>query len=307
MLEVVVVPNQRRPGVGQLPQSEARRAWLPQQARFCPVLEDGSKIGYLVYPPLAMDESLQVRFVDEGYFRFTFYKREQPVFTLLTKPAAGGGLTGTDELLQFDADAGLPREAIPTLIDALTVNIGGLAGGVGLRGAYDFVTPDGWDTIYTSVLNSVERPHVPGLTVRVETDWFRQPTEFRYALQNGEAISASGFAPVGQVFFVPREPVALRTASDEERARYIDELNAYWGRKPELRQHTPYGGVFDHQYRQESRVYEAEHTSSRPPYEPSSEALARFEDVAAPSHAPHPSDPEVRARLASTRRRRKRK
>ena len=164
MLDVALVPNQRRPGVGRKPQSEARRAWLPQQSRFCPVLEDGSKIGYLVYPPLEDDESLQVRFVENGYFRFTFYKQQRTVFTLMTKPAAGGGQAATDELVQFDEGAGLRREAIPSLLDALTVNIGGLAGGVGLRGAYDFMTPDGWDTVYTGVLNNVERPTV-GITL----------------------------------------------------------------------------------------------------------------------------------------------
>ena len=309
MLDVVIVPNQRRTGVGRKPQSEPRRAWLPQQSRFCPVLEDGNRIGYLVYPPLEDDESLQVRFVDNGYFRFTLHKQQRPVFTLMTKPAAGGGMAATDELVQFDASAGLPREAIPGLLDALTVNLGGLSGGVGLRGAYDFMTPEGWDTVYTGVLNNVERPTVPSLTVRVETDWFRQPTEFRYALQNGEAISATGIAPIGQVLFVPREPAGLRDASPEEQRRFGEELEAYWGRKPGQTRDTAYGGTYDHQYRLESRSYEGEHRPQRPAYTPSAEAAARSDGAdASPNdmpedtpRAPHPSDPDVRRRLRESR------
>ena len=320
MLDVKIVPNQRRPGVGLPPKSEARRAWLPHQSRFCPVLEEGSKIGYLVYPPLEEDEQLQVRYVEEGNYRFTFYKRSKPVFTVVTRIAGGFGQTGTDELLQFDESAGLRREAIPQLIDALTVNVGGLTGGVGLRGAYDFWTPDGWDTIYTGVLNDLQRPHIASLTVRVETDWFRQPTEFRYALQVGEGVSAAGFAPIGQVFFVPRDEASLAPASDEERELFTRELNEYWGRKPDLKLTTPYGGVYDHQYRTESRQHEQAHASERSAYAPPPEALEhpRLDELPPPApvpapeppsadRAPHPSDRDVRERLAKSKRPRRKK
>jgi len=320
MLDVKIVPNQRRPGVGLPPKSEARRAWLPHQSRFCPVLEEGSKIGYLVYPPLEEDEQFQVRYVDEGNYRFTFYKRSKPVFTVVTKIAGGFGQTGTDELLQFDESSGFRRQLIPQLIDALTVNVGGLTGGVGLRGAFDFMTPDGWDTIYTGVLNDLQRPHIASLTVRVETDWFRQPTEFRYVLQVGEGVSAAGYAPIGQVFFVPREEASLTPASDEERDLFTRELNEYWARKPDLKLTTPYGGVYDHQYRTESRQYEQAHSTQRLPYEVPAEAIEhptldelpppaarQPEGPAAVERVPHPSDRDVRQRLAKSKRPRRKK
>ena len=80
MLNVKLVPNQNRPGVGLMPASEGRRTWLPQQSRFCPVLEDGSQMGFLVYPPLEEDETYQVRYDDDGSYRFTFSKPD-PIVT----------------------------------------------------------------------------------------------------------------------------------------------------------------------------------------------------------------------------------
>jgi len=255
MLNVKLVPHQLRPGVGQMPASEGRRTWLPQQSRFCPVLEDGSKMGFLVYPPLEANETYQVRFEDDGNFRFTFFKNRKVVLTLLKRLSAGGGEGATTELVFFDESAGLDRRAITTVFDTMVANIGAPIGGVGLRGAYDFVTPPGWDTVYTGVVNDLGRPQVPVLTVQVQTDWYTHPTEFRYVLQAGESVSASGFAPVGQVFFVPRQEVGVELASDEERARFKRELDAYWERKPGLAEHTRYGGVYDHQYRTEGRGY----------------------------------------------------
>ena len=268
MVEIKIVPNQRRPGVGREPSSEGRRAWLPQQSRFCPVLEDGNKLGFLVYPPLEDEETFQVRYVDEGNYRMTFYREKQAVFTVLRRLSGGGGIGSTDELVQFDERAGLPQRQVPALIDALVVNVGGLSGGIGFRGAYDFMTPDGWDTIYTGMLNDLQRPLISTLAVRVQTDWFRQPTEIRYSMQNGEGVSASGFAPIGQVFFVPRDELTLEVATPAEQERYARELDEYWARKPEQEQVTGYGGVYDHQYRLESRAYEAEHAPKRPAYEP---------------------------------------
>ena len=56
-MEVRLFPNSRRPGVGQKPRRESQRPLLPQHARNCPVLEAGSALGYLVYPPLEPNES----------------------------------------------------------------------------------------------------------------------------------------------------------------------------------------------------------------------------------------------------------
>ncbi|MDA0350845.1 MAG: hypothetical protein O3A10_01370 [Chloroflexi bacterium] len=255
MLDVKVVPHQIRPGVGLMPASEGRRTWLPQQSRFCPVLEDGNRMGFLVYPPLEEDETYQVRYEDDGSFRFTFYKQKQIVLTLLRKLSAGSGEGATTELVFFDEDAGLDRRAVMSVFEAMVMNLGAPIGGVGVRGAYDFVTPPGWDTVYTGLLNNLARPQVPVLTVQVQTDWFRHPTEFRHVLRPGEGVSASGFAPVGQVFFVPRSEVGVTLASDEEQAVFNREFEEYWRRKPDHTEHTRYGGTYDYQYRAESRPH----------------------------------------------------
>ena len=51
-MEVRTFSNAGRPGVGMRPKREAQRPLLPQHARHCPVLESGSALGYMVYPPL---------------------------------------------------------------------------------------------------------------------------------------------------------------------------------------------------------------------------------------------------------------
>jgi len=258
MIDVKLVPNALRPGVGLMPTSEGRRAWLPQQSRFCPVVEDGNKMGFLVYPPLEEDETFQVRFEEDGNFRFTFYKQKQVILTVLKRLSGGTGEGATDELVTLDEQSGLRRETIPRLMNTMLGVIGAPIGGVGLRGAHDFITPPGWDKIYTGMVNDLNRPHVPVMTVQVQTDWFTHPTEFRYVLQPGEAVSASGYAPIGQVFFIPRTELSVELASDEEQQKFVKDLDEYWGRKPELEQHTKYGGVFDRQYRAEARENAAE-------------------------------------------------
>src|SRR5690606_11569909 len=186
-MNVLLVPNQRRAGVGKRPATENRRAWLPQQARFCPVLEDGSKTGYLVYPPLHDHEALQVRYLPQNVFRFSFFVEDAQrmahrVFVVDRHPSAGTGGLDEQEVVFLDEAAPLDQAGVLAMVDALTTNVNSPPGGVGLRGAFDFMTPEGWDTIFTGVLNEQQRPHLPSLTVRVETDWYPQNTEFRYVL-----------------------------------------------------------------------------------------------------------------------------
>jgi hypothetical protein len=52
-------------------------------------------------------------------------------------------------------------------------DMGTPAGAIALRAATNFQTPAGWDTVYTSILNMIERPVAPMLAVRVETDVVR--------------------------------------------------------------------------------------------------------------------------------------
>src|SRR5207344_2916778 len=91
-------------------------------------------------------------------------------------------------------------------------------GAVALRGATNFQTPPGWDTVYTPIFNMIDRPVAPMLVVRVETDWYPHETEFRYVLQPGEGIPGAHQIPIGQVFFVPREEMTLRDCNDDELA-----------------------------------------------------------------------------------------
>ncbi len=258
MVEVTILPNQRRPRVGRKPHTEARRPWLPQHARLCPVLEAGSALGYLVYPPLEENESYQVRYLPGNTFRLSFFRNDangQPdlVFVILTTPSAGGGGLMADDLVYHDPSYGLKEDAIRRLKDALVVNLDTPPGGVGLRGATDFVTPKGWDTVYTGVLNQTEPPHVPVLSVRVQTDWYAHNTEFRYVLQPGGIISASGSSPVGQVFFVPREQVTLKEGSADEVESFRAAQQEYWQGKAADQLTAPYGIWYSPQYRKRSR------------------------------------------------------
>src|SRR4026209_946630 len=72
-MEVRLFPNSGRPGVGLKPRRESQRPMLPQHARHCPVLEAGSTLGYMVYPPLESKEAFLVGYEGEGSYRFVYY------------------------------------------------------------------------------------------------------------------------------------------------------------------------------------------------------------------------------------------
>ncbi|MBM3140560.1 MAG: hypothetical protein FJZ92_10280 [Chloroflexi bacterium] len=254
-MRVTIVPNQRRPGVGKLPVPENRRAWLPQQARFCPVLEDASRSGFLVYPPLATNESFQVRLLEHHVFRLSFFIEDESgtsrrVAVIDYQPAAGTGGVDAQDVRFVEPAAPIDENDALALFDALTTNVNSPPGGIGIRGAYDFVTPEGWDTIYLGVLNEQQRPHVPTLTARVETDWYAQNTEFRYVLAPGDVLSAAGSAPVGQVLFVPREEMELHAASEEEVARFQEAGRRYWAERATKQRVTNFGALYTYHYRE---------------------------------------------------------
>jgi hypothetical protein len=257
--EVTILPSQRRPHAGRQPTSEARRPWLPQHARLCPVLEAGSALGYLVFPPLQDNESYQVRYLPDNTFRLSFYVADPQgsahlAFAISTTPSAGAGLM-TDELVYHDKAFDMDDATIRGLKDALIVNLDTPPGGVGLYGAFDFRTPEGWDTVYTAVMNQPQPPHVPALSVRVQTDWYAHATEFRYVLQPGDGVSATGASPVGQVFFVPREEVTLRQAAREEVAAFRAAQRRYWEEKAADQLIAPYGIKYSPHYRTSSRSH----------------------------------------------------
>jgi hypothetical protein len=108
--------------------------------------------------------------------------------------------------------------------------------------------------VYTPVFNSIERPSPPMLVVRVETDWYRHDTEFRYVLQPGEGISGQRTMPIGQVFFVPREEITLSECTREELDAMQRDDDEFSRGKAAAQITTPYGLPYSPHYLKESRA-----------------------------------------------------
>ena len=86
-MEVRMFPNSARPGVGLKPRRESQRPLLPQHARHCPVLEAGSALGFLVFPPLEPFESFYIGYQGDGRYQFVYYMAPpggewSPIFTV---------------------------------------------------------------------------------------------------------------------------------------------------------------------------------------------------------------------------------
>src|SRR5947199_6859421 len=97
-MEVRLYSNSSRPGVGLNPRRESQRPLLPQHARHCPVLEAGSALGFLVYPPLEPNESYHLEFQGDGRYQFAFFVMNprgawEPVFSVaVTLPVGSTGM-----------------------------------------------------------------------------------------------------------------------------------------------------------------------------------------------------------------------
>jgi hypothetical protein len=247
-MEVRTFPNTRRPGTGLPPKRESSRPLLPQHSRHCPVLEAGSMLGFMVYAPLEPKESLFVEFEGDGRYRFVYYLltstgKRTPIFQV-TMALSVGGIGMMKEEVTF---AVMRAFLVPE-------DMGTPAGAVALRGATNFQTPSGWDTVYSPILNMIERPVAPMLTIRVETDWYAHETEFRYVLQAGEGITIEPSIPIGQVFFVPRESITMRPCTEEE-IKAIEESRAEFNtHKAEATQKTSYGLSYSPHYLRQSRA-----------------------------------------------------
>jgi hypothetical protein len=262
-MEARMFSNSARPGVGLKPRRESQRPLLPQHARHCPVLEAGSALGFLVYPPLEELESFYIGFYGEGRYQFIYYFQTEkgewaPIFVVRTALPVGGIGASMQEVEVKQKDVPMSREDALVMMRKFIVtdDLGTPPGAVTLRGATNFQTPEGWDTVYTPVFNAIERPAPPMMVVRVETDWYRHETEFRYVLQPGEGISAARTRPIGQVFFVPREEITLRdcTAAElEAMSRADEEFNRG---KAAAQVTTPYGIPYSPHYLKQSRSRE---------------------------------------------------
>ena len=259
-MEVRLFPNSRRPGIGLKPRRESQRPLLPQHARHCPVLDAGSALGFLVYPPLEPHESFHLEFQGDGRYQFTYFlssprgKWEALFVLTVALPVGGMGLI-KEEIAFAVPDPPISRDEAIRVARTFIVpeDLGTPPGALSIRGATNFQTPPGWDTVYTSVINMIERPVAPVLVVRVETDWYAHETEFRYVLQPGEGISATHSMPIGQVFFVPREEITVRDCTAEE-LRAIDESTERFAReKAALKATTAYGMQYSPHYLRQSR------------------------------------------------------
>ena len=100
----------------------------------------------------------------------------------------------------------------------------------------------------------IERPVAPMLAIRVETDWYAHETEFRYVLQAGEGITVEHSIPIGQVFFVPREVVTMRSCTSDEIKAIEDSRQEFNKHKAEATQKTSYGLSYSPHYLRQSRA-----------------------------------------------------
>jgi len=263
-MEVRLFPNSARPGVGQKPRRESQRPLLPQHARHCPVLEAGSSLGFMVFPALEPHESYYIEFQGEGQYLFTYFQSNamgkwDPLFSvLIVLPLGGIGMT-REEVKFAVKNPPISVEDAKLVMRAFLVpeDLGTPAGAISLRGATNFQTPPGWDTVYTPIFNMIERPIAPALVVRVETDWFAHESEFRYVLQPGEGFPGAHTMPIGQVFFVPREGVALRDCNEEELSALRRSQEEFSREKAAVEVTTSYGVPYSPHYLRQSR-------SSRP-------------------------------------------
>jgi hypothetical protein len=259
-MEVRLLPNSRRPGVGLGPRREATRPLLAQHARHCPVLEAGSALGFMVYAPLEPKESLYIEHEGEGRYRFVYYLQTQdgkrtPIFQV-TMSLSVGGVGMVREEVTFVGVPMLSREAALGVMRVFLVpeDMGTPPGAIALRGATNFQTPTGWDTVYTPIFNMIERPVAPMLVVRVETDWYAHETEFRYVLQAGEGITVDHSIPIGQVFFQSREEITMRSSTDEELKAFEESREEFNRHKAAAVQKTSYGLSYSPHYLRQSRA-----------------------------------------------------
>jgi hypothetical protein len=259
-MEVRTFPNTRRPGIGLKPKREATRPLLPQHARHCPVLEAGSAMGFMVYAALDPRESFYVEYAGDGVYKFAYYLQSPngkptPVF-LVTMTMSLGGIGMLKEDVQFMGTPVLTRDAALSVARVFLVpeDMGTPPGAIALRGATNFQTPTGWDTVYTPIFNMIERPIAPMLVVRVETDWYAHETEFRYVLQPGEGLTISQSIPIGQVMFVPREEITLRDVTEKELIALHASQEEFHTQKAAAAQKTGYGLTFSPHYLRQSRA-----------------------------------------------------
>jgi hypothetical protein len=258
-MDVRIFSSSGRPGVGQRPKREGQRPLLPQHARHCPVLEGGSALGFLVYPPLEPNEAAHIGYEGEGRYSVSYFLAQpggkwDKVFTVAFQLAMGS-IGAIREEVEYRKPSLTDQNAV-NMAKAFMVpeDLGTPPGAISLCGAHNFQTPAGWDTVYTPIFNMIERPVAPMLIIRVETDWFAHQTEFRYVLQPGEGMSLSHTLPIGQVVFVPREEITLVDGTAEEERAFKASIREFFAEKANHKMTSPYGLQFSPHYLRMSRA-----------------------------------------------------
>jgi hypothetical protein len=259
-MEVRLFYNSIRPGVGMKPHRESLRPLLPQHSRHCPVLEAGSAVGFMVYAPLTEKESFHIEFQGEGRYQFLYSLRTptgdfEPMFSVVISLPMGTIGMFKEDVSILSRKTSMNRNDALRLMRAFIVpeDLATPPGAVALRGATNFRTPQGWDTVFTPIFNMIDRPVAPMLVVRVETDWYAHETEFRYVLQPGEGISTAHNIPIGQVFFVPREEITMTDCSEQELEEIRRSKTEFVREKENQKIMTPQGLTYSPHYLRQSR------------------------------------------------------
>src|SRR5437899_1785375 len=141
-MEVRLFPNSSRPGVGMKPRRESQRPLLPLHARHCPVLEAGSALGFLVYPPIEQHESFYIEYRGEGRYQFVYYLSSpkgkwEPMFSVtVVLPVGSVGMT-REEVTFLIEKPPISRENALSMARTMIVpeDLGTPPGGISLRGA----------------------------------------------------------------------------------------------------------------------------------------------------------------------------
>ena len=214
----------------------------------------------MVYAPLEEKESYYIEYEGEGQFKFVYYLQDtsgkpMPIFVVTMRMPVGGVGMVKEEVNVLNAPMLSKENALKVArVFLVPENMGVPPGAVALRGSTGFMTEDGWDTVFSPILNMLERPMAPMLVVRVESDWYAHDAEFRYVLQPGEGITVAQSIPIGQIYFVPREEITMRNCTDAELKTIHESQKAFLQHKGEATQQTSYGLTYSPHYLRQSRA-----------------------------------------------------
>ncbi|MBI4201892.1 MAG: hypothetical protein HY532_02085 [Chloroflexi bacterium] len=191
---------------GRRPQRVATRPRLPQASLHCPVLGEGNRLGWVVYPNTR--SSWEIERVP-GYLRVRHQASEHSDFAFDFLLMAGEDGSRMLELFPPEGVNPDPKceERIKAAMDKVFHSMQNPAGTVRLLTNCWFKTPEGWDSVWTGVTNLLEPPTPYAYTVRVQTDWYAGTavTEMLYELRIGERFKVDPQTPIGMVLFVPRQ------------------------------------------------------------------------------------------------------